>query len=552
MISQSRILLALALANSVSAFLLPANPGRVGVQSARLGWVAKVRMAATDPATVPPAAPPAGPTPDPFPKEAYPGLVLPYGTGAKKENILNVVDQVMVREFFIRSQSVYDNLKGKPKSDLSSMDELQMLLKEIVPGLNNVSDTYKTFGGDDYATQLCVILESNPFYAAALTPRAGGGFELINYDPVRKDAPYSTRVMRTIGRNGPQVNVKFSVKPEGGLAIDGFDIFEKGVKVEQASQDDKYWASVVLYDLFFVAQTLHATIHIFHYVLTNALTYASEDYRRLHNWANEYNENINMKYDQVSNLLVNIESGVGVLTSPNGLGGSAQTRELMVDNIAVWGKCSTGTEFLDHLFQSPRKDLEAAGLLTEYFKHTDLGAGCAVSATAALEKKSDKLDSTNAKIQDYIEQSGAWPAEKNGIKTVRSLLDVMLITGVIHGGTLSMTRLSCKPEILRWRNIAEPKWTAVDAAVSRAACGTIIGAQKNKHVCGSKKIPTDKGTAEDITKGSLEKVLASYDRQADRLKEVYQKKIVERPDFNDVGFILTDYCTDFYDGKQVG
>ena len=74
MISQSRILLALALANSVSAFLLPANPGRVGVQSARLEWVAKVRMAATDPATAPPAAPPAGPKiPDPFP--AYPRLL---------------------------------------------------------------------------------------------------------------------------------------------------------------------------------------------------------------------------------------------------------------------------------------------------------------------------------------------------------------------------------------------------------------------------------------------------------------------------------------------
>ena len=77
-------------------------------------------------------------------------------------------------------------------------------------------------------------------------------------------------------------------------------------------------------------------------VLTNALTYASKDYRRLHNWADEYNGNINMKYDQVSKLLVNIESGQGILTSPNGLGGSAQTRELMVDNIAVWGKCSTG------------------------------------------------------------------------------------------------------------------------------------------------------------------------------------------------------------------
>ena len=134
-----------------------------------------------------------------------------------------------------------------------------------------------------------MILENNPFYAASLTPRAGGGFELINYDPVGKETSYSTRVMRTIGRNGPQVNVKFSVKPEGGLAIDSFDIFEKGVKVQQSTEHDKYWcawttltltltpgltltltltrASVVLYDLFFVSQTLHASIHIFHYVM---------------------------------------------------------------------------------------------------------------------------------------------------------------------------------------------------------------------------------------------------------------------------------------------
>ena len=59
----------------------------------------------------------------------------------------------MVREFAGKSKPVYGALIGKPKSDLSSMDELQMLLKDIVPGLNSVSDTYKTFGGDDYATQ---------------------------------------------------------------------------------------------------------------------------------------------------------------------------------------------------------------------------------------------------------------------------------------------------------------------------------------------------------------------------------------------------------------
>ena len=88
-------------------------------------------------------------------------------------------------------------------------------------------------------------------------------------------------------------------------------------------------------------------------VLTNALRYASKDYRRLNNWADEYNGNVNYKYDQVSNLLVNLK-GDGILTSSKGLGGSAQTLDIMVGNIAAWGHCSTGTEFHDVWFQSPR------------------------------------------------------------------------------------------------------------------------------------------------------------------------------------------------------
>ena len=87
-----------------------------------------------------------------------------------------------------------------------------------------------------------------------------------------------------------------------------------------------------------------------------------------------------------------------------------------------------GRDFHDVWFQSPRKDLEKAGLLTEYFKHTDLGAGCAISATAALKKtrgltgnkaidELDKLETTDEKLTDFIEKSGAWPAEENGITT---------------------------------------------------------------------------------------------------------------------------------------
>ena len=31
-----------------------------------------------------------------------------------------------------------------------------------------------------------------------------------------------------MGRPGPKVNFQFSVKPEGGLKIDGYDVFENG------------------------------------------------------------------------------------------------------------------------------------------------------------------------------------------------------------------------------------------------------------------------------------------------------------------------------------
>ena len=43
-----------------------------------------------------------------------------------------------------------------------------------------------------------------------------------------------------------------------------------------------------------------------------------------------------------------------------------------------------------------------------------------------------------------------------------------------------------------------------------------MGVQEGKHVCGSKT--TASGIEEDITGGSLQKVLRTYDRQSDKLK----------------------------------
>ena len=49
----------------------------------------------------------------------------------------------------------------------------------------------------------------------------------------------------------------------------------------------------------------------------------------------------------------------------------------------------------------------------------------------------------------------------------------------------------------------------------------------------------------------IQKVLETFDDQVTFIKKQYVKTIEKRDDFLDVGFLLTDYASDFYDGKQL-
>ena len=46
-----------------------------------------------------------------------------------------------------------------------------------------------------------------------------------------------------------------------------------------------------------------------------------------------------------------------------------------------------------------------------------------------------------------------------------------------------------KPGVYRWRDITKEKWERADLLTSLVACGTTIGVQKNKYVCGSEEVP---------------------------------------------------------------
>ena len=142
-----RTTLALALACSASAFMVPGKVPR------KLATVRSSIVATSSSATSPAAA--AGLTPA---TPAYAGLKLPYDTGAIEENIMPEV-QDLVDDFGAGFAPAWLGpggilAGGKLKSDPSSLDPLQKFMKDLVPGLNDMPDTYKTFGGGDYAAQV--------------------------------------------------------------------------------------------------------------------------------------------------------------------------------------------------------------------------------------------------------------------------------------------------------------------------------------------------------------------------------------------------------------
>ena len=79
------------------------------------------------------------------------------------------------------------------------------------------------------------------------------------------------------------------------MEITGYKTYDDaaGARVFQLRDgvgDDKldFWASSALYNTFFYAKCVHATIHALHYVMTSGLQYVSEDFEPMHQWAEYY------------------------------------------------------------------------------------------------------------------------------------------------------------------------------------------------------------------------------------------------------------------------
>jgi hypothetical protein len=143
-------------------------------------------------------------------------------------------------------------------------------------------------------------------------------------------------------------------------------------------------------------------------------------------------------------------------------------------------------------------------------------------------------------------ETGAGVSE---IDSISSWFQLMSCTGIMHGSTLSYTRVMGIPEVNRWRNINKETYDAQDVFFITGGLGTMSGMTLDRHVFTDKMKYGKIWKTEDVSDDVLA-VLKKYNQITLDLKETYKAKILEREDFREYGWILTDHCPDGYDGKQ--
>lgn len=498
--------------------------------------------------------------------EVFPGVHLPENEVPTPFPPMdpreNPVEQKVGR-FVLQAIPAVAVLNRQPKAK-DSLDSLQPLMLQSVEaasvGLAPVPTNYKPFGNGDNLKTLTTLLKTDPFFASALT-KTKRGFELRSFDTSDpnndKDASLFRKMAGTLTGAGHRINFYFDKNMEFKKLRVYDDVMGKRIfQLCKDEEDVDLWASSALYNLFFYASSIHATIHVLHYLMTSAFQYVTEDFPAMHQWAKYYAYNIQGKYAQVGDVLIrypptfdpkgadpaNGKRLNAVITGKNGLGSvEEEIRPILADLLNSWGKCSTAQELLDGMMNISTEDMDRAGILTEFRKHVDIIPPFAKEVAGAFHAiDQDKTTTAESRLKEYLKNCGEFTSDIDSLET---WIELMSITGDIHGGTLGYTRLVAMADVMKWRSIGDPKWDSAELFNIAVVAATIEGSESGRYVMTS--------TIDAPYDDKLQVVLDKYDGKATLLKEEYQANIQKDPDFLDFGWILSIYCTDGFDGKRM-
>jgi len=491
--------------------------------------------------------------------EAFEGVHLPASESLPRKLLgifdLNLPSNRDVIKFVLGSGSITGAVVGKPKAPGSFQGIRDFWIEETKAATTSaLPENYPFFGCEgQYVQKLALLLKTNPFMASALTlDAAKKTFSLVSYDPAEKNPNWYLQMMRTLGGVGHRVNFSFNAADFSLKSFTYFDDLEG--KPVPATDADKY-ASSAIFNLLFYASGIHATIHVLHYLMTSALDVASAKagFSQLQAWAEYYDDNVAVKYLEVALLLLADKpsdpaaTDTAIVTGAGGFGGSQATRDVLQAFLTQVGTCTSAADFLKVLFGDLLDVLKTTttpqtGVLEEFMKHVALVPAFAADARKALsDTNKEKLQASEKHLGKYLDSCGTFRGGALG-SSLDAWMQVMCTTGLVHGATLSYTRLIADEEIMKWRAVQVPTWSSLDSALLGTGVGTIIGMEPGRYVF----------TGADSIGKDLKAVVKTYTAKSDALKAQYQAAVTSKDPqlFYNFGFILSDFCSDTFDGKQ--
>lgn len=223
---------------------------------------------------------------------------------------------------------------------------------------------------------------------------------------------------------------------------------------------------------------------------------------------------------------------------------SADHKATMAVNKAMlceWGSFKSADEYAyNFLFKNIPKGIQRDVICPEFKLHLALMGEYGSEIGAAASK--DGLDAVNPKLDLYFKATGRGVSSVDNLKTWAEL---MAVTGVLHGSTISMTRLFLTTSVLAERSPNLKKFDKSDSSIFTTSIGTILGFLEDYRVFSS-TLPSS------TIPHNISLVLTKYDRLSTDIKAKYLKNITENmEEFKNYGWILTDHGPNFLDGKQL-
>ena len=278
--------------------------------------------------------------------------------------------------------------------------------------------------------------------------------------------------------------------------------------------------------------------------MSSAMDHATTN-TSLNSWAKPYMFQIYFKYTQVESLVLATD-GFLAGSAPNCSGYDTSNREKLLSlnkqMLTEWGTYKTADKFVKKfiLGNISQKSLCGSGIATALLKQAAL-----ISPYANAMEKEFRQDSNfksiTSSLKRYLQLTGDGVSS---ISSMRAWLELMSVTGIMHGSTFSMTRLCMTQSIVSVNSYQSDVFTPRDTRFMRILAGTVLGTHEEFYVF-SDSLPA-------TYPYNISAVLTEYDGQTAALKAQHQIEITKDPVvYNNYGWILSDHGPNFLDGKQL-